>query len=144
VSRTRCAVLDAAPQSRDPPNIMWWHGPGISSAPPESAQSAIPHSASKTRVNALLASAASGAQERANGYRFAKWQGKPISASRPLSPWNKQFCDFAAGIAGQTFTFDSLRYLNCPSNFIGHDHPNKPANGKRMIRQSVGGLAIRK
>jgi hypothetical protein len=25
---------------------------------------------------------------------------------------------------------------------IGHDHPNKPANGKRMIRQSVGGLAI--
>jgi hypothetical protein len=26
---------------------------------------------------------------------------------------------------------------------IGHDHPNKPANGERMIRQSVGGLAIR-
>jgi hypothetical protein len=26
---------------------------------------------------------------------------------------------------------------------IGHDHANKPANGKRMIRQSVGGLAIR-
>jgi hypothetical protein len=21
---------------------------------------------------------------------------------------------------------------------IGHDHPNKPANGERMIRQSVG------
>jgi hypothetical protein len=26
---------------------------------------------------------------------------------------------------------------------IGHDHPNKPANGERMISQSVGGLAIR-
>jgi hypothetical protein len=26
---------------------------------------------------------------------------------------------------------------------IGHDHPNKPANGERMIRESVGGLAIR-
>jgi hypothetical protein len=26
---------------------------------------------------------------------------------------------------------------------IGHDDPNKPANGERMIRQSVGGLAIR-
>jgi hypothetical protein len=74
---------------------------------------------------------------RADGYRFAKGQGKPISASRSLPPRNKQFCDFAAGGAGQAFTFDSSRYLNCPSNFIGHDHPNKPANGKRMIRQSV-------
>jgi hypothetical protein len=27
------------------------------------------------------------------------------------------------------FTPDSSRYLNCPSNLIGHDHPNKPANG---------------
>jgi hypothetical protein len=27
---------------------------------------------------------------------------------------------------------------------IGHDHPNnRPENGTRMIRQSVGGLAIR-
>jgi hypothetical protein len=26
---------------------------------------------------------------------------------------------------------------------MGHDDPNKPANGERMIRQSVGGLAIR-
>jgi hypothetical protein len=25
--------------------------------------------------------------------------------------------------------FDSSRPLNCSSNFIGHDHPNKPANG---------------
>src|ERR1700722_11375412 len=28
------------------------------------------------------------------------------------------------------FTPDSSRYLNCPSNLIGHDHPNKPANGE--------------
>jgi hypothetical protein len=41
------------------------------------------------------------------------------------------------------FTPDSSQYLNCPSNLIGHDHFNKPANGERMIRQSVGGLAIR-
>jgi hypothetical protein len=45
--------------------------------------------------------------------------------------------------AGNAFTSDSSRYLNYPSNLIGHDHPNKPANGERMIRQSVGGLAIR-
>jgi hypothetical protein len=31
--------------------------------------------------------------------------------------------------AANAFTFDSSRYLNCPSNLIGHDHPNKPANG---------------
>jgi hypothetical protein len=27
------------------------------------------------------------------------------------------------------FRFDSSRTLNCSSNLIGHDHPNKPANG---------------
>jgi hypothetical protein len=31
--------------------------------------------------------------------------------------------------AARAFTFDSSRYLNCPSNLIGHDHPDKPANG---------------
>jgi hypothetical protein len=42
------------------------------------------------------------------------------------------------------FTSRSSRTLNCPSNLIGHDHPNnRPENGTRMIRQSVGGLAIR-
>jgi hypothetical protein len=56
---------------------------------------------------------------------------------------NKHCRDFAAVRAGNAFTPDSSRYLNCPSNLIGHDHPNKPANGERMIRQSVGGLAIR-
>jgi hypothetical protein len=38
--------------------------------------------------------------------------------------------------AGKAFTSDSSRYLNCPSNLIGHDHANKPANGERMIRQN--------
>src|ERR1019366_6418765 len=37
--------------------------------------------------------------------------------------------DLAAGCAEDAFTFDASRYLNCPSNRIGHDHPNKPANG---------------
>jgi hypothetical protein len=51
VSRTRCSVLDAAPQNRD--DVAAW-------APDQQrtagvARSAIPHSASKTRVNALLA-----------------------------------------------------------------------------------------
>ncbi|HTG05424.1 MAG TPA: hypothetical protein VK635_15360, partial [Bradyrhizobium sp.] len=45
--------------------------------------------------------------------------------------------------AENAFTPRSSRYLNYPSNFIGHGHPNKPANGERMIRQGVGGLAIR-
>ena len=44
----------------------------------------------------------------------------------------------------RAFTSRSSRTLNCPSNLIGHDHPNnRPENGTRMIRQSVGGLAIR-
>jgi hypothetical protein len=29
----------------------------------------------------------------------------------------------------RAFIFDSSRYLNCPSNLIGHDDSNKPANG---------------
>ena len=44
--------------------------------------------------------------------------------------------------AMRAFTPRSSRTLNCPSNLIGHDHPNKPANGTRSIRQSAGGLAI--
>jgi hypothetical protein len=78
-----------------------------------------------------------------NGYRFAKGQGKPNSPSRRKPRTNKDSLAFAAAAAGPAFTCDSSRYLNCPSNLIGHDHPNKPANGKRMIRQSVGGLAVR-
>jgi hypothetical protein len=53
------------------------------------------------------------------------------------SPVKQAFPPFADPRAGQAFTPDSSRCLNCPSNLIGHDHPNKPANGKRMIRQSA-------
>src|SRR6267142_3885073 len=54
-----------------------------------------------------------------------------------------RFCDFTIIRAASAFTPRSSRYLNYPSNFIGHGHPNKPANGERTIRQGVGGLAIR-
>jgi len=58
-------------------------------------------------------------------------------------PRERHFCDPAIVGARNAFTSDSSRSLKGPSNFVGHDHPNKPANGVRMIRQSVGGLAIR-
>jgi hypothetical protein len=45
------------------------------------------------------------------------------------NPANKRFCDFATGGAPNPFRFDSSQSLNCSSNLIGHDHPNKPANG---------------
>jgi hypothetical protein len=41
-----------------------------------------------------------------------------------------RFRDFVATCAARAFMFDSLRYLNRPSNLTGHDHPNKPANGE--------------
>jgi hypothetical protein len=31
--------------------------------------------------------------------------------------------------AGRTFAPDSSRYLNCPSNLIGQDHPDTPVRG---------------
>jgi len=55
-------------------------------------------------------------------------------------PVKSAFLRFQARGARIAFTSRSSRYLNCPSNLIGHDHPNKPANGERMIRQSVGGF----
>jgi hypothetical protein len=64
-----------------------------------------------------------------NGYRFAKSHGKPNFANRRKPARGKHFCDFPAIHARATFTSRSSRYLNCPSNLIGHDHPNKPANG---------------
>jgi hypothetical protein len=67
----------------------------------------------------------------ADGYRFAKPQGKPIFANARKPAPAKHFCDFAAAGAARPFTPDSSRCLNCPSNLIGHDHPNKPANGVR-------------
>jgi hypothetical protein len=64
-----------------------------------------------------------------NGYRFAKPQGKPNFANALKPARGRHFCDFPAIDARATFTSRSSRYLNCPSNLIGHDHPNKPANG---------------
>jgi hypothetical protein len=64
-----------------------------------------------------------------NGYRFAKRHGKPNSANPAVIQQNKRFLDFAAGATRNPFRFDSSRSLNCSSNLIGHDHPDKPANG---------------
>ena len=65
----------------------------------------------------------------ANGYRLAKCQGKPNPANIRKPARNMGLRDFAVVRAAQAFTCDSSRYLNCPSNLIGHDDPNKPANG---------------
>jgi hypothetical protein len=79
-----------------------------------------------------------------NGYRSAKPQGKPNFTIGNFSLCRRHFCDFALDSTMRAFTPRSSRTLNCPSNLIGHDHPNnRPENGTRMIRQSVGGLAIR-
>ncbi|MBR1278082.1 hypothetical protein [Bradyrhizobium sp. AUGA SZCCT0283] len=79
-----------------------------------------------------------------NGYRSAKPQGKPNFTIGNFSLCRRHFRDFAFDGALRPFTSRSSRTLNCPSNLIGHDHPNnRPENGTRMIRQSVGGLAIR-
>jgi hypothetical protein len=69
------------------------------------------------------------ASERGDGYRFAKRQGKPNSANPAVIQQNSGFCDFARRTPRVPFRFDSLRCLNCSSNLIGHDHPDKPANG---------------
>jgi ribosomal protein S14 len=79
-----------------------------------------------------------------NGYRSAKPQGKPNFTIGNFSLCRRHFRDFAFDGTMRAFTPRSSRTLNCPSNLIGHDHPNnRPENGTRMIRQSVGGLAIR-
>jgi hypothetical protein len=79
-----------------------------------------------------------------NGYRSAKPQGKPNFTIGDFSLCRRHFCDSVFGCTVRAFTSRSSRTLNCPSNLIGHDHPNnRPENGTRMIRQSVGGLAIR-
>jgi hypothetical protein len=64
-----------------------------------------------------------------NGYRFAKPQGKPNSENPAVTQQNQRFCGFASAAARHPFRFDSSRTLNCSSNLIGHDDPNKPANG---------------
>jgi hypothetical protein len=78
------------------------------------------------------------------GYRSAKPQGKPNFTIGHFSLCRRHFCDSAFDSAMRAFTSRSSRTLNCPSNLIGHDpRNNRPENGTRMIRQSVGGLAIR-
>ena len=67
----------------------------------------------------------------ANGYRSAKRQGKPNSANRCKPLRDKRSPHFAAAIARTAFTSRSSRCLNCSSILMGHDHPNKPANGER-------------
>jgi hypothetical protein len=64
-----------------------------------------------------------------NGYRFAKWQGKPNSANRTAIQQNQHFCFLSRVRCANPFRFDSSRTLNCSSNLIGHDHLDKPANG---------------
>jgi hypothetical protein len=77
-----------------------------------------------------------------NGYRFAKWQGKPNFASERKPAWDRHFCHSAADGAGNAFTFDSSRYLNCPSNLIGHDHPNQPAKRRGDDLSTSGRAAL--
>jgi hypothetical protein len=84
-----------------------------------------------------------GCERCGNGYRFAKRNGKPIPAIAEKPLRHRRFLDSLSRRFNRTFTSRSSRTLNCSSNFSGHINPNKPANGKRMIRQSVGGLAIR-
>jgi hypothetical protein len=70
-----------------------------------------------------------------NGYRCAKRQGKPA-----FTIWQKGLCrgDFYNSFelcASRAFTPRSSRTLNCPSNLIGHDRLNKPANGVGEYRR---------
>jgi len=55
----------------------------------------------------------------ADGYHLAKPQGKPNPPAGPQSAPDGHFFDFAAAPRQSAFTFDSSRYLNCPSNLIG-------------------------
>jgi hypothetical protein len=82
-----------------------------------------------TRHRQSLRARAADAAFVRNGYRSAKSHGKPNLAIGRQGPQNKGLRDFAADGAAFTFTSRSSRYLNCPSNLIGHAHLNKPANG---------------
>jgi hypothetical protein len=66
---------------------------------------------------------------RCNGYRCTKRHGKPVFTNRHLSLQDRHFCDSMSACPPRAFTPRSSRYLNCPSNLIGHDQSNKPANG---------------
>lgn len=65
-----------------------------------------------------------------DGYRSAKRQGKPNFTNGHFPLCRRHFFDFAFSRAMRAFTSRSSRTLNCPSNLIGHDHPNnRPENG---------------
>jgi hypothetical protein len=59
---------------------------------------------------------------------FAKQQGKP-NPQNGENPRKAAFSHIRPSTRRRAFTTDSSRCLNCPSNLIGHDHPDKPANG---------------
>jgi hypothetical protein len=70
-----------------------------------------------------------------NGYRSPKHKGKPAFTNAEKCLWHRHVYDSWNCGLGREFTSRSSRYLNRSSNLMGHDHPNKPANGKRMIRR---------
>ena len=70
------------------------------------------------------------AHDAANGYCFAKPQGKPNFTIGKFSLRRRRFCDSTLGGTVPAFTSRSSRTLNCSSNLIGNDHPNnRPENG---------------
>jgi uncharacterized protein len=78
-----------------------------------------------------------------DGYRCPKRQSKPIFTISGLSLQHRHFFDSLIERAVRAFTPRSSRTLNCPSNFSGHDDPNKPANGKRTTTRSCAGITGR-
>jgi uncharacterized protein len=59
------------------------------------------------------------------------------------TPAKQAFLQSGGAGLREAFTPDSSRYLNCSSNLIGHDHPNKPANGVGMTGRSTVGQGPR-
>ncbi|NGX97767.1 MAG: hypothetical protein G4V63_21925 [Candidatus Afipia apatlaquensis] len=55
-----------------------------------------------------------------NGYRFAKYEGESIFTNAEKLLQIARFSQFAGQRPAASFTFDSLRCLNCDSNFTDH------------------------
>jgi len=72
---------------------------------------------------------ASGTTDLAHGYRLPNIARQLRALERREPAPDKHFLDLTSAGGVSAFTPDSSRCLNCPSNLIGHDHPNKPANG---------------
>ena len=53
----------------------------------------------------------------ANGYRFAKWQGKPNSAFRRKAPLNQRFCDFTVTRGGAGVHLRFIPIFKLPFKF---------------------------